>query len=89
MNSAPFAALLQASVATRRRRCTLRQVSLLAQTRKASIVRSMASSPRRPAPESPSPSLTIRENASTTAKPRGSGAAINSLQLLVPKSSAP
>ena len=59
-----------------------------AQILSAASARSMAALSSRPVWVKPSPSLTILENASSTRKPRGVGAAISRRQLLVPRSSA-
>ena len=88
MNSGPLLALRHASVATDRASVTLRRFSLSAQMRSAAIVRSIAASDSRPLAASPSPSRTMRENASMTANPPPCGRAIRSRQLLVPRSSA-
>ena len=63
--------------------------NLSAQIFRASTARSMAGWLRRPLDDSPSPSLTMRENASTTRNwPGRVGTATSSRQLLVPRSSA-
>ena len=63
--------------------------SLSAQIFSASTARSMAGWPSRPLDDSPSPSLTMRENASMTRNwPGRVGTATSSRQLLVPRSSA-
>jgi hypothetical protein len=54
----------------------------------APMARSIAASLMQPVAEIPSPSRMIRENESTTRNPSPVGQAINSRQLLVPKSSA-
>ena len=60
-----------------------------AQIFSASTARSMAGSLRRPVADRPSPSRTMRENASTTRNwPAVSARATSSRQLLVPRSSA-
>jgi hypothetical protein len=55
---------------------------------KAAIARLIAASLRRRDDETPSPSRTILENASTTRKPSPEGRATSNRQLLVPRSSA-
>ncbi len=65
-----------------------RRLSLSAHTCSASMVRSMATSESRPVADNPSPSRMIRENASTTWKPRREGLATSKRQLLVPRSRA-
>jgi len=66
----------------------LRWPILPAQTRSASIVRAIAASDSLPVAASPSPSRTMRENASITRNPPPVRRAIRSRQLLVPRSSA-
>ena len=88
-NSSPLSAARHASVAIRRCLLTVRFFSLSAQIFRASIARLIAASERRPVAVSPSPSRTMRENASTTRNcPGRVGAAISNRQLLVPRSSA-
>lgn len=78
-----------ASVAMSRMRRIGRPESFAAQTLSASTARSIASSESRPLDTSPSPSRTMRENASTTRNwPGRVGCAISRRQLLVPRSSA-
>ena len=87
-NASALAALRQASVATWRMQVTRRRSILRAHTCNASMVRVMAGSDSRPVWVTPSPSRTMREKASITRKPPGTGLAISSRQLLVPRSSA-
>ena len=66
MKAGPFWASRHASVAMSRERTTLRLSIFALHTRSAESVRSIASSPSRSPIPSPSPSRTMRENASTT-----------------------
>ena len=89
MNSAPFAACRQASVAISRLRPTSRAASFWAQIASAAIARSIAPRDRLPVRLSPSPRRTMREKASITRNwPGRVGTATRSRQLLVPRSSA-
>ena len=65
-----------------------RLASLIEHMCRASIVRVMAASERRPLTLTPSPSRMMREKASITRKSRRDGRATRSRQLLVPRSSA-
>ena len=64
----PFFEGAEPSVATERARWTLRRTSLSAQIESAETARSIATWLSMPVAPSPSPSLTIREKASTTKK---------------------
>ena len=86
--SAPLAAERQASVAMVRARVTPRAAILSRHTFKASNVRAIAASLKRPVSVRPSPKRTMRENALMTRNPWAVGRATSSRQLLVPRSSA-
>ena len=87
-NCTPFCAARHASVAMRRARVTPLFFILFRQMAKAAIARAIAASLKRPDDETPSPSRTMRENASTTRKPSPDGRATSNRQLFVPRSSA-
>ena len=89
MNSGPFAARRQASVATQRAWLTRWRSITWAHTRSADSVRCMAVSLSRFVAAKPSPRRTMREKLSTTRKPSPCSAATSRRQLLVPRSSAP
>ena len=87
-NCGALSASRHASVATRPARSTQCLRIFVAQTFSASMVRSIASSDRRRLAATPSPRRMMRENASTTRKPRRDGRATSRRQLLVPRSRA-